>query len=173
STNGFVASTKTRYNALRSTILNTDYIMKMVQNQYNDLVEIGAYDREHEAWPTYSVNEGQLCYMRSWLDDRFNYLDGEINAPCGTWGIEDHEPVEGPTQFVEVFPNPTKDCINVRFVEAGEAVVNLYDMTGRLVYSNSGAAQAMVIPTQGFVKGVYTLVINALEQQQVSRVVVE
>ena len=176
SQNGFVASAQTRYNALRNTVLNTDYIMKMVQNQYNELVEMGAYDREHEAWPTYSVNEGQLNYMRNWLDDRFDYLDGEINAACGTWGIEDPEPVEGvegPTQIVEVFPNPAKDRINIRFAETGEAIVNLYDMTGRLVYSNRGTNQAMVIPTQGFAKGLYTVLVQIDGKQQVSRVVVE
>ena len=171
--NGFVASAMTRYNALRSDILTTEHIMELVQNQFDELAESGAYEREHEAWPEFSVDESQLDYLRYWLDDRFAYLDREINAGCGTWGIEAPEPVEGPTRSVEVFPNPAKDRINIRFAEAGEAIVRLYDMTGRLVYSSASNAQAFVISTQGLGRGVYALVTIAEGKQQVDRVVVE
>ena len=166
---GFVASAKTRYNDLRTTILNTEHIMEMVQNQYDELVEMGAYDREAEAWPNYSVDENQLSYLRSWLDDRFNYLDGEINSACGTWNVE--ETVED--QIVEIFPNPTRDRINVRFTENVEVALNLYDMTGRLAYSHQGNNQAVVISTQGLSQGIYSLVVNADGKQVTSRVVVK
>lgn len=171
--NGFVASAKARYNALRNTVLNREHIMELVQRQYEELLESGAYDREHEAWPDFTIDASQLIYMSDWLDGRFNYLDGEINAGCGTWGIEVPEPVEGPTRIVEVFPNPAKDRINVRFAEVGEAVVDMYDMTGRLVFSNSGLTQSFVIPTQGMAKGVYAIITKVADKQQVDRVVVE
>ena len=100
-------------------------------------------------------------------------MDAEINAACGTWGIEVPEPVEGPIQNVEIFPNPAKDKINVRFAEVGEVVVRLYDMTGRLVYAANANTQCIVIPTQGLSQGVYTLVVNVDGIQQVDRVVVE
>ena len=167
--NGFVASTRTRYNALRNTILNKEYIMQLVQNQYNALVESGAYEREHEAWPAFTVDASQLNYLTKWLENRFDYLDGEINATCGTWEVE--EIVEN--QFVEIFPNPAKDRINVHFSEAGEASVRLYDMTGRLVYTKATLEQDIVIPTQSLSKGIYTLLIIAGNDQQMNRVVVE
>ena len=173
---GFVATAQSRYDTLRSTYLTKNHIMELVQNQYNELLESGAYDREHEAWPSYTVDEGQLNYMSNWLDDRFAYLDREIHAGCGTWGIEAHEapePVEGPTQSVEVFPNPAKDRINIRFAEEGDAVVSLYDMTGRLVYTTNATTQCFVIPTQGLSQGIYTLVVNVGGKQSVDRVVVE
>ena len=178
---GFVASAQTRYNELRDTLLTREHIMELVQNQYDELVESGAYEREHEAWPEYTVDESQLTYLSDWLDNRFSYLDGEINAACGTWGVKVPEPavaehgrsVEGPTRIVEVFPNPVKDRINIRFAEAGEASVRLYDMTGRLVYSNTSNTQAFVISTRGLNQGVYTLVTLTAGKQQVDRVVVE
>ena len=169
---GFVASTQSRYDELRSTYLTKSHIMELVQNQYNELVESGAYDREHEAWPSYTVDEGQLTYMSEWLDGRFAYLDREIHTDCGTWGIEAPESVEA-VQCVEVFPNPAKDRINIRFAEEGEAVVTLYDMTGRLVYTANANTQCFVIPTQGLSQGVYTLVTSVAGIQQVDRVVVE
>ncbi len=147
--------------------------MERVQNQCDSLVENGVYEREHEAWPDFIVDEGQLDYMRDWLVNRFAYLDREINAGCGTWGIEAHEPVKGPNLFVEVFPNPAKDRINIRFETAGDASIRLYDMMGRLVYSDASNTQAFVISTQGLGRGVYTLVINIADNQQIERVVVE
>ena len=171
--NGFVASAQTRYNALRNTVLTKEHIMQLVQNQYNALLENGAYDREQEAWPDFTLDESQLTYMSNWLEARFNYLDAEINAACGTWGIEDPEPVEEPTQTVEVFPNPAKDRINIHFAEACDASVRLYDMTGRLVYSNATSSQTLVIGTHSFSKGIYTLLINVGGKQEMDRVVVE
>ena len=166
---GFVATAKIRYNALRDTYLNADHIMQMVQNQYDELLESGAYDREHEAWPDYTVDESQLSYMNDWLKDRFHYLDMEILADCGTWDVEE----DTENQSVQVFPNPAKDRINVRFAEVNEAIVSLYDMTGRLVYTDNATTQYFVIPTQNLVKGIYTLITNMGGNQQVDRVVVE
>ena len=168
-TNGFVATAKTRYNALRETYLNTEHIMELVQNQYNILLENGAYDREHEAWLDYSVDESQLTYMNNWLKDRFDYLDKEILADCGTWEVEE----ETESLAIQVFPNPAKGHINVRFAETCEAMVHLYDMMGRLVYTNNATTQFFVIPTQDLAKGIYTLVTNCDGKQQVNRVVVE
>lgn len=168
-TNGFVTSAQTRYNALRSSFLNTEHIMQLVQNEYDLLTESGAYEREHEAWPDYVVDAGQLSYMSEWLKDRFNYLDNEINANCGTWSVEDDKDM----QMVELFPNPAKDRISVRFASTGETSVQLYDMTGRLVYSTWESMQVVVIPTQGLSRGIYTLVTNMGGNQQVNRVVIE
>ena len=169
STNGYVASARTRYNSLRNSILTKNHIMQLVQNQYNALLSSGAYEREHEAWPSFTVDASQLTYLSNWLDTRFDYLDAEINASCGTWDVE--ETVEN--QFVEVYPNPAKDRINVRFAEEADAVVKLYDITGRLVYSNSGLVQSFVIPTNGMAKGLYTVITCFADQQRVDRVVVE
>lgn len=168
-TNGFVAAAQTRYAALRNTYLNTDHIMQLVQDQYNELLENGAYEREHEAWPDYTVDPSQLTYMSDWLQNRFHFLDMEINADCGTWEVE--ETVEQP--FVEAFPNPAKDRINIRFAESCEEFIRLYDMTGRLVYSQDADAQIVVISTKKLAKGIYTLVVNADGKQFVDRVVVK
>ena len=168
-TNGYVASAKIRYNTLRNSILNKNHIMQLVQNQYNALLESGAYDREHEAWPAFTVDANQLTYMSNWLDARFNWLDAEINSACGTWYVDEI----ADSQFVEVFPNPAKDRINIQFTEDREASIRLYDMMGRLVYSYNTTRQSFSIPTHGYSKGIYTLIITASEKQQREMVVVE
>lgn len=168
SANGFVALTQARYNALRDTILTREHIMELVRSQYEELLADGAYDREHEAWPEFMVDESQLDYMSDWLDARFAYLDAEINSACGTWDSEEITETNG----VEVFPNPAKDRINLRFAEAIEVAVTLFDMTGRSVYSTHGNAQALSIPTQGLRSGIYNVLVNYDGKQEVKRIVV-
>jgi hypothetical protein len=169
SANGFVALTQARYNALRDSVLTREHIMELVRAQYDTLVAKGAYEREHEAWPEFTVDESQLDYMSDWLDARFAYLDAEINSACGTW--ESEEIAE--TSRVEVFPNPAKDRINIRFAEAEETVIQIYDMIGRLVYSTQSNSQALTIPTHGFRNGIYTVLIQQKENQFTKRVIIQ
>ena len=99
-----------------------------------------------------------------------NYLDVELNEDCGTWGSEE---ITG-SQFVEVFPNPAKDRINLRFGEAGssDASICMYDMTGRLVYAANTTDQAVAISTFDLPNGLYTLVIQTCDERVVERVMV-
>ena len=169
--NGFAVMTQDRYNALRTTVLNREHIMELVRNQYEELLADGAYDREHEAWPDYSVDESQLDYMSAWLDARFAYLDEEINSACGTWSSDE---VEEPDR-VEVFPNPAKDQLYIRFSEtpSNVVVVRLYDMTGRLVYTATSTDQVLSIPIQQFRSGIYTILIQQNENQFVNHLIVK
>ena len=169
SANGFVAMAQARYNALRETVLTREHIMELVRAQYEALLEDGAYDREHEAWPEFTVDESHLGYMSDWLDARFEYLDREINSACGTWDSEEVTESCG----VEVFPNPARDRVNIRFAEAGEAVVQLYDMTGRLVHSSHSTVQSLTIPTHGFRKGIYTVLIQQRGNIFTERIIVD
>ena len=156
SENGFVNMARDRYFALRETILTREHIMALVQEQYDFLEARGAYEREHEAWPEFEVDDGQLSYLSAWLDQRFAYLDTEFNEVCGTWAVDESDAA------VEVFPNPAKDQLYVRFSEpVSEAVsVRIYDVMGRLVYASDANDQVLTIPTQGLGNGLYSIVIN-------------
>lgn len=156
SSNGFAAKAQERYNALRDSILTKEHIMELIQTQYQELVDCGAYDIEHEAWPEFEVNASELDYIAQWLDARFAWLDTEINSACGTWSND--EVTE--TGRMEVFPNPAKDRLIVRFAETGDAFIRLYDMTGRLVYSVTTAEQSFSIPTTDLSNGIYTILVQ-------------
>ena len=171
STHGFANQVRDRYNALRETVLNREHIMALVQEQYDWLVAHGVYEHEHEAWPEFIVDENQLDYMSDWLDQRFAYLDEELNAECGTWSAEEADA----TPSVEVFPNPAKDCVFVRFAESpsGAATVRLYDMTGRLVYAATSADQVLSIPTNRFRSGIYMILIQHIDHQFTNRIIIE
>lgn len=169
SANGFAAKAQERYNSLRDSILTTEHIMELIREQYNDLVERGAYEIEHEVWPEFEVDAAELDYIADWLDARFTWLDTEINSACGTWSEDETADESG----VEVFPNPAKDCINIRFAETGGAMVQVFDMMGRMVYSTVCDAQAMTLPTRGFTGGVYAVVTIQNDKQYVNRIIIE
>ncbi len=170
SATGFAASLQNRYNSLRQTVLTKEHIMAMARDQYEELLAKGAYDRESEAWPEYQVNAGELDYMADWIERRLAYLDVELNEACGTWEAEESTG----DLFVEVFPNPASDRVNLRFRERPStgAMVHLYDMTGRLVLSTQSAAQALQISTAGLPDGLYSLVVHAGEIHHVARLMV-
>ena len=168
SSTGFASKAQERYNSLRDSLLTTEHIMELVRTQYEALVELGAYEIEHEVWPEFEVDATDLDYMAQWLDARFAWLDREINSACGTWAID-----EEVAPSVEVFPNPAKDCINIRFAEVGGATVQVYDMMGRMVYSTVCDAQVLTLPTRGLPGGVYAVVTNQNEKQFVNRIIIE
>ncbi len=149
SENGFSNKTRDRYNALRETVLNREHIMDLVREQYQALVDCGAYDHEHEAWPEFTVDESLLDVMSNWLDARFAYLDVELNATCGTWDVEEVE------EEHELY---------------GETTIRVYDMMGRLVRVQNNASTHSTI--DGLPSGIYIIVTYTAGHQQVDRVFV-
>ena len=149
SENGFSNKTRDRYNALRETVLNREHIMDLVHEQYQALVDCGAYDHEHEAWPEFTVDESLLDVMSNWLDARFAYLDVELNATCGTWDVEEVEEEQ------ELY---------------GETTIRVYDMMGRLVRVQNNASTHSTI--DGLPSGIYIIVTYTAGHQQVDRVFV-
>lgn len=171
SDNGFATKAQNRYNALRDSILTKEHIMELIQTQYDALVECGAYEIEHEVWPEYELNPSELGYIAEWIEARLNWLDEEINSTCGTWSEDEIAESSG----VEVFPNPAKDRLFVRFAEpiSEEVCIRMYDMTGRMVYSSMGSEQVLSIPTESFSNGIYTLLIHHQGNQINERIIIQ
>lgn len=169
SSNGFATKTQARYNSLRKTVLTKEHIMELIQNQYDALVACGAYEIEHEVWPEYTVDVSELDYIAEWLEARLAWLDVEINAACGTWSNEE---LADPSD-VEVFPNPAKDHVNIRFDSHVDASIRVYDLMGRMVYSAAGEGQVFTVPTAGFSSGLYTILIQGQEKQYIERIIIK
>ena len=170
SSEGFAAKAQQRYNSLREDILTKEHIMDLIQEEYEALAESGAYEIEHEVWPEFEVDPSELDYIADWLERRLNWLDAEINAACGTWS-EDEMTESG----VEVFPNPAKDRLFVRFAEpvSEDVSVRMYDMMGRLVYSSTSSDQVLSISTEAFSNGIYTLLIHHQGNQINERIIIQ
>lgn len=59
---------------------------------------------------------------------------------------------------IRIFPNPSSDIINLSGVDPQQALCNIYDITGKNVYSNTLNAPAIAI--QALPAGVYTLTLQ-------------
>lgn len=167
--NGFVERLQARYNGLRNGFLTTEHFMNAFRVQYEALVSAGAYVREQEAWPSFSADESELDYMEAWIESRLQYLDEELNVDCGTWETQELSESMG----VEVFPNPAKAHVTLRFSQIFDVSLAVYDMTGREVMSRSAVSQVFAVPTTQLRPGVYAFVIHADGRQWVERVVIE
>jgi hypothetical protein len=55
-----------------------------------------------------------------------------------------------------VYPNPAEEMVYVSFNKKGSHVITMYDMTGRIVYTEE-VKQTTNIPVKTFAKGIYTL----------------
>lgn len=169
SSNGFAQKAQERYNSLRDSILTKDHIMEKIQAQYQFLVDCGAYEIEHEVWSEFEVNPSDLDYIADWLERRLSWLDEEINSTCGTWD-NDETPVE---KRVEVFPNPASDKVVVRFADTGEAVIRVYDITGRLVLSTTTSTQTVTLSVEGLHSGLYSMTILKDDQLSYERFIIK
>lgn len=83
---------------------------------------------------------GYMLDLKQWLEDREQ----------GT-GIAD----------VTVYPNPATDELHIDMLSNGNARVNLYDLTGRKVYSRKVADTSNVINISSVKNGIYVLEIQA------------
>lgn len=83
---------------------------------------------------------GYMLDLKQWLEDREQ----------GT-GIAD----------VTVYPNPATDELHIDMLSDGNAHVNLYDLTGRKVYSSKVTDTSNVVNISSVKNGIYVLEVQA------------
>jgi len=72
---------KQRWQTLRSNQLSTTTVLGLVQSTADYLIENGAIERNYERWNGLEVDyEQSIEALKSYLDDRLNWMDGQINA---------------------------------------------------------------------------------------------
>ena len=80
--------------------------------------------------PPYQDGELLLCLTK---DDTLYYM---THPDLGCWQVVYDVP-DYPNETLTVYPNPTDDLLNVELSGAGIATVALYDLQGRMVYSQN------------------------------------
>jgi len=72
---------KQRWQTLRSNQLSTTTVLGLVQSTADYLIENGAIERNYERWNGLEVDyEQSIVALKSYLDDRLNWMDEQINA---------------------------------------------------------------------------------------------
>ncbi len=80
-----------------------------------------------------------------------------------------------PELQVSIYPNPTQYQFNIELMERGNTMVELFDMSGKLVHSSTMNAFRSTLDVSGYNNGIYLLKLTDLESQRFAtqRVVVQ
>ena len=83
-----------------------------------------------------------------------------------------HEVNSGAPFSVSIYPNPASNLLNI---EAGEMIqtIDLFDVTGRLLFTRAVGANRFVMPVNGLSRGLYLLRISGGGTEVTRKVVVE
>ena len=75
--------------------------------------------------------------------------------------------------FFSVYPNPTDGAVTLQFETAGEYVITITDITGKILLRQTASDQTVRLYISHFPVGVYLLTIDDGQRQSVVRVVKE
>lgn len=172
---GFRADLKLRWTELRNTTVTTDHMMQILIDNFNDLKNNGALERDQIVNPgsTISSEYEEFLYIREWLTQRIAYLDKAFDfEPINTPPVEpDNDMIveEKPTSYI-LYPNPAKNYIYlVDNHNKSKSRINytIYSSTGRIIQNISGHSIEQSIYVGNFANGNY--IINITKDNEPSQ----
>jgi hypothetical protein len=69
------------------------------------------------------------------------------------WPVVNNEEIREP--ITRIYPNPTDDIINVEIENINNATIDIYNVSGRLVFNKALNSKVEKINVSGFPKGIY------------------
>lgn len=117
-------------------------------------------------WPNSYVGltyDQEIDYLREWIVDRLNWMDWKWGDKCLIASDGDAELIK--EQNLSVYPNPSdlsNTYISLSRVSGSEFILNLYDLSGKLVYHSPISCNdpefVLPLPNLSFLPaGIYTL----------------
>jgi hypothetical protein len=120
----------------------------------------------------FSANE---CYTLTVNTSSTNFFNNNRNEA----GEEEETGATTTEEVLSLYPNPTREDINIRFQAAEEAdyTVQILDIMGKEVHRELANFRAgnniLTIPTDNIMKGIYFVKVSSETQSEVSKLVVE
>ncbi|UCH15704.1 MAG: T9SS type A sorting domain-containing protein, partial [Bacteroidales bacterium] len=74
---------------------------------------------------------------------------------------------------IDIYPNPSDDIINIDIEGLNNAIIEIYNVSGRLVFSKALNSKVVRIDISGFPMGVYLLKVRQADSVYVEKVVVK
>lgn len=155
----FVNAVKTRYVALRNSILSNTSVNQMIDSLRSTFQE--ATGRHFQKWDILgkatngspevdnqpATYDAAINQIKNWLRIRLEWLDKNIP---GT--VTSVQAISG--TGIRIFPNPASDLI---FIESKKQItrIQLYNSLGQLKYDAKCNASSISISCQAFEKGIY------------------
>jgi hypothetical protein len=131
-----------RWRALRKTVLNPDRLDKWIDSTATILQPITARNFSrwqgvlgYKVWPNYYVGSSytdEVNWMKNWIRQRVSWIDNQLATYGTTLANEEEIHNESP---LRLFPNPAENQTNIEYdvLRKGRVLINVYDLTGRLV----------------------------------------
>lgn len=183
----FTSLLKCRWTELRQTTLNIDTLFAFIDS--NALYLDEAKDRHFRAWPILGIYTwpnpspipadypGEIAAMKSWIQQRFTWLDLHMPGVCTTTATQEFSTN---TPSAKVYPNPFDDALTVSVTLDKSALVtiDIFDIAGKKVRSinyglmSTGKHHVEIKPgREKLMNGVYFLKATAGDTQYNFKVV--
>lgn len=166
SENGFTDKLKTKWFALRESIITAQNILSEFEKNYNYLSDNGVYIREKIAWPECQfLDLNNLDFTLIWLEKRLKYLDGIFAKPelllTNLNSKLDHK-----NEF-KIHPNPTSDYIDLELDSKNNGLrIKILDAMGIKIKSqplnNNNKTR---IDLSNFNNGIYYIILESINKE--------
>ncbi|WP_197062973.1 CotH kinase family protein [Hymenobacter sp. APR13] len=155
SPNGFRDQLRTRWAALRQSVITQESIMARFAANNQFLLRNNVYEREQRTWAGYEASSTQLDYTATWLSARLRYLDGRFGAACAPLSASSAKQ----PALVKLYPNPATDHLTVE-CEATACQLTLRDLQGRVMLQTALRGRLNQVSTAHLPRGMYVATIQ-------------
>lgn len=137
----FAGRIRTRWQELRTNVLNTGRLLTYIDSIADTLAEAQARNFDLCQWPgpgdpgmgfwpvpaifrTFTTYQDEVDYLKTWIEERLLWMDANMS---GLAGISDQKPVAGPETFVlrQNYPNPFNASTVIEYELAGKVETSL------------------------------------------------
>jgi subtilisin-like proprotein convertase family protein len=166
----FTSLLKCRWLELKTTIFNTAYITNYTDSVTNLLTD--AQVRNFDTWPILGAYvwpnpspiatsyNGEITNLKTWLQNRINWLDNNMPGQCITTGNLNNQLYKNSLNEIAVSPLPFNEKIIVSNLPRTALHLSIYDTYGKLLNTYTTSQHAIEISTAMLSAGCYYLYVN-------------
>ena len=127
-------------------------------------------------WPNYYVGntfEEDVNFMKTWITDRAAWLDANIPGNTCLSPVNDKDATF--TFLLRAYPNPAVEEVNIEIQNERSEKLNLeiFNYTGRLVYSKPLSGEPLIIEKVRLQPGAYLIKVTGKENSRTEKIMVQ
>jgi subtilisin-like proprotein convertase family protein len=166
----FTSILKCRWLELKTTIFNNAYITNYTDSVTNLLND--AQVRNFDSWPILGAYvwpnpspiatsyNGEITNLKTWLQNRINWLDNNMPGQCITTGNLNNQIYKNSLNEIAASPLPFNEKIIVSNLPGTALHLSIYDTYGKLLNTYTTSQHALEISTTMLSAGCYYLYVN-------------
>ncbi|RTQ48513.1 T9SS type A sorting domain-containing protein [Hymenobacter gummosus] len=163
---GFRETLRTRWAALRATVLTEAHIMAKFRANYDYLQGNNVYAREQLVWSAFRADSADLASTAAWVRQRLGYLDGEFGQACITAAVRQTP------GLLKLYPNPATEVLRVECT-APAYELSIRDLNGRVVLQTALKGPQNQVNIGALRAGLYVVTVQTPTATATQKLVVE